>query len=452
MRHGAHARCRACLSPVSCRLGAARIDAPRSRPSFLFPPPSGPVSPTLGSLLGEYRLEAHLGRGGMGDVFRATHTRLGRTVALKVHRDGSTAARFLNEARIQAGLSHPHVATLYDHFEAGGHACIAMELVEGETLAERIERGGPLPFVAAVGLLRPIAEAVAYLHARGVIHRDLKAHNVKVTPGGHVKLLDFGIAKELGLPGLTSAGMVPGTPEYLAPEQVRGLAPDARSDVWALGVLLYEMVTGELPFQSSSAFELFERITRGVYDAPSTRVRSLPPAADALVARCLQADPRARFSDASALVAALPSAAPAALPPAPAAPLPLRRPAPSAASSLPLRAVALWAGAAVLLLALAVVGGRLLADRPSSEPDIAAALPEAAPVRPADAVPSRVIVSTVGPAADVYRNGVRIGRTPYSLDSYDGEQVELELRRNGAARPVEFETRTNQRAYSFQTP
>ena len=420
---------------------------------FLASVPYAPVTPVPGSLLGEYRLEAHLGRGGMGDVFRATHTRLGRTVALKVHRDPATAARFLNEARIQAGLAHPYVATLYDHFEAGGHACIAMELVEGETLADRVAHGGPLPFAAAVGLLRPVAEAVAYLHRRGVIHRDLKAHNVKVTPAGHVKLLDFGIAKEMGRPGLTSAGMVPGTPEYLSPEQVRGQPPDARSDVWALGVLLYEMVTGDLPFRSSSAFELFEQITRGTYDAPSRRVAGLPPACDALVARCLQADPRARFADAGALVAALPSAG---LPdhPAPLAPSPPRRPARLALGGdafrdVPFRPLLLGAGVVALLLVVAVWAGRLFDDRPAPEPDRAV---EAAPARPPGAVPSRVIVSTVGPAADVYRNGVRLGRTPYSLDSYDGEQVELTLRRGDAEIPVAFETRTNQRSYSFQSP
>ncbi len=412
------------------------------------------MSPVLGSTLGEYRIEAHLGRGGMGDVYRATHTRLGRTVALKVHRDSATAARFLNEARIQAGLAHPHVATLYDHFEAGGHACIAMELVEGETLADRIARVGPLPFETAAGLLRPVAEAVAYLHRRGIIHRDLKAHNVKVTPGGHVMLLDFGIAKEVGRPGLTSAGMVPGTPEYLSPEQVRGLPPDARSDVWALGVLLYELVTGDVPFRAPSDFALFERITRAAYDAPSTRGRGLPPACDALVARCLQADPHARFADAGALLAALPSASPRALASATPAPRPVRAAARPAfqIDGAAVRRAAPWVGVAVLVLAVVFAGGYLLTRRPAPAQPVAPAAVADVVARPPDAVPSRVIVSTFGPAADVYRDGVRIGRTPYTLDSYDGEQVELTLRRGAAERPVAFETRTNQRAYSFQTP
>ncbi|PAP76527.1 serine/threonine-protein kinase [Rubrivirga marina] len=400
-----------------------------------------------GTLLGDYRLAARLGQGGMGTVFRAEHVRIGRVVALKVLRDPDLSARFLNEARIQAGLRHPNVATLYDYFECDGRACITMELIEGETLADRLRRG-PLPWPEAVAVLRPIVEAVAYLHAHGVIHRDLKSHNVKVTPEGRVTLLDFGIAKELGAQGLTAGDAVPGTPEYLSPEQVRGRPPDARSDVWALGVLLYELLTGDVPFQAPSAFRLFERIARGEYAPPSARVRSVPPEADALVARCLRPDPAARFADAGAVLAALPSA---------------RRPDPTPEHALrsgPVRrarrprpvltrAHAGWVAAAVAALALVALVGRTLSDGPVAI-DPPPAVAEAA--RPADAVPVGVTIDAVGPPAEVWRGGVRLGQTPLVIDSYVGEPVEVELRRDSAREPVRFETTAGKRAYTVTLP
>lgn len=401
-----------------------------------------------GTLLGDYRLDARLGQGGMGTVFRAVHRQIGRVVALKVLRDPGLAPRFLNEARIQAGLRHPNVATLYDYFECDGRACIVMELIEGETLADRLLRG-PLPWPEAAAVLRPVVEAVAYLHTHGVIHRDLKSHNVKVTPGGRVTLLDFGIAKELDARGLTTGGAVPGTPEYLSPEQVRGQTPDARSDVWALGVLLYELLTGDVPFQAPSTFNLFERIARGEYAPPSARVRSVPPEADAVVARCLRPDPAARFADAGALLRALPGrTAPAAPPPPPA-----RRAAPRGARWIPALALpqgtGRWAGWTLLgaaALALAVLAADTIRQRPVSI-DPPPAVAQAA--RPPGAVPVGVTIDAIGAPAEVWRGGVRLGTTPLVLDSYVGEPVEVELRRGVAREPVRFQTTPGKRAYTF---
>ena len=383
--------------------------------------------------IGDYRIVSELGRGGMGVVYRAEHRRLGREVALKVLQDRALSARFINEARLQAGLAHPSIATLFDYFEADGRACIAMELVEGETLAERLARHGPLGFAEAVRLLRPVAEAVAMLHRHGIIHRDLKAHNVKVTPAGRVALLDFGIAKDLSATGLTTGDAVPGTPEYLSPEQVRGRPPDARSDVWALGVLFYELLTGDVPFRAPSSFGLFERIARGHYDAPSRRAPGLPPQADALVARCLQTDPAARFADAGALLAAL------GAPERPAQPGRPRRHAGLRGARL----------AAALFLAVAVTAfGVALGSATREPPPPPVAPPQVATPPPAGAVASEVTIDALGGAAEVYRDGERLGETPFQLATWVGEPVELELRRGDAREPVRFQTTAGKRAYT----
>jgi len=385
----------------------------------------------------------------MGTVFSAQHRRLGRTVAVKVLRDETMASRFLNEARIQAGLQHPNIATLYDYFEADGKACIAMELIEGDTFDDRLRQRGPLPFPDALRLFRPVVEAVAYLHANGVIHRDLKSHNVKVTPEGRVALLDFGIAKDLSLKGLTTGDAVPGTPEYLSPEQVHGRQPDARSDVWALGVLLYELLTRDMPFRAESAFSLFERITRGAYDPPSSRVRSVPPEADALVARCLQPDPANRFANAGALLKALPSA-PGRSHQATTLSTPARRAKRPAVSMPPqARTWAAWAFAGLAILALVAV-----AAKEFRQPEVV--LPEqpehTQAVLPPGATPSQILIDAIGPPAEVYRNGQLLGTTPLTLSTYIGEPVDVELRRGDAIEPLQFQTTPGKRAYTVTLP
>lgn len=391
--------------------------------------------------MGDYCLDARVGRGGMGTVYRARHRRIGRTVALKVLRDPELAPRFLNEARIQAGLRHPHVATLYDYFEVDGRACIAMEFVEGETFADRLRRG-PLSADEAVRLLRPVAEAVAYLHANGVIHRDLKSHNVKVTPEGRVALLDFGIAKDLNLKGLTTGGAVPGTPEYLSPEQVLGQPPDARSDVWALGVLLYEMLTGDVPFQSASTFTLFEQITRADYAPPSSRRSGVPAWADALVAHCLRRAPADRFSDAGALVRALPAETrrqrPAPAPPRPAVRWTL--------PTIPTWVAGVFFALAVVALAVAVWPRPSTPEPPPTPP------PQVTRAMPTGATATQVTIDALGSPAEVWVDGRLVGQTPYALDSWVGEDVSLELRRGSAREPVRFRTTAGKRAYTVSLP
>src|SRR5262245_41393155 len=207
---------------------------------------------SAGSRLGVYEVLSPLGAGGMGEVYRARDTRLGRQVALKAlpdrfARDPDRLARFEREARLLASLNHPGVATIHGLEEADGVPFLVLELVEGPTLAERLA-AGPLPVPEALRIAQQVAEAMDAAHAKGIVHRDLKPGNVKLTPEGKVKVLDFGLAKALAdrssasdadSPTLaldeTREGVLLGTPSYMSPEQVRGLPVDKRSDIWALG-------------------------------------------------------------------------------------------------------------------------------------------------------------------------------------------------------------------------
>jgi serine/threonine protein kinase len=216
--------------------------------------PSGSL---LNSRIGDYQLVDFLGAGGMGDVYRAVHSKIGKVVAIKVltlqkSGNGEFGDRFINEARIQARLHHQGIATLYDYSDAGGHPCIIMEYVGGQTLDELIRQGGPFNPVYALKIFLAVSEAVSYIHSNSIVHRDIKSNNIKIDPAGEVKLLDFGIAKSASSPKLTAVGDVIGTFAYMAPELLRGGIADARSDIWALGILLYEMLLGDVPFRADT--------------------------------------------------------------------------------------------------------------------------------------------------------------------------------------------------------
>ncbi len=254
-----------------------------------------------GTLLGPYRIEAMLGAGGMGQVYQAQDTRLGRTVAVKVSRVEFNA-RFEREARAVAALNHPNVCTIHDV----GPNYLVMELVEGPTLSDRLKEG-PIPLEEVLRLARQIADALEAAHEKGIVHRDLKPGNIKIKPDGTVKVLDFGLAKLRPVdpaPGTrpedsptismaaTSAGMILGTAAYMSPEQARGKAVDKRADIWAFGVVLYEMVTGRRLFEGEDVTETLALVIR---DEP--KWDGIPANLQRLLKSCLHKDPKRRLRD-----------------------------------------------------------------------------------------------------------------------------------------------------------
>ncbi len=277
----------------------------------------------IGRTLAQYRITAAIGAGGMGEVYRATDTKLGREVALKLLPEAFAAdpdrlARFEREAKVLASLNHPGIAHLYGFENAtladGAKAhFLAMELVEGEDLAERLKRGA-IPVDEAVGIAKQVAEALEEAHEKGIVHRDLKPANVKVTPDGKVKVLDFGLAKawtgEGGGAGSsadmsqsptlaqtgTAAGIILGTAAYMSPEQARGKAVDRRADIWAFGVVLYEMLTGRRLFQGETVSDTLAAVLKTDPDWASLPTGT-PDAVRALLRRCLAREPKQRLRD-----------------------------------------------------------------------------------------------------------------------------------------------------------
>ena len=228
----------------------------------------------IGQTLGHYRVIERLGAGGMGVVYRARDEKLGRDVALKFIGGDSTGdapahERLMREARTVSALNHPNICTIYEVSEVGGQAFIVMELIRGETLRAMI-RNGRLPGETAVRYGLQIADALEHAHSQRVIHRDLKSENVILTPEGRAKVLDFGLAQQQDVAEvmeatqsretLSGSGTAAGTLHYIAPEILRGMPADARSDIWSFGVVLYEMVAGDRPFNGQTGFELSSEI------------------------------------------------------------------------------------------------------------------------------------------------------------------------------------------------
>ncbi len=274
----------------------------------------------IGTRLGPYEITAKLGEGGMGEVYRATDINLKRDVAIKVLpaafvEDKERLARFAREAQLLAQLHHPNIASIFGMEESEGTKALVMELVEGPTLADRLEAGA-IPLDESLLLARQIAEALEEAHDKGIIHRDLKPQNIKASREGKVKVLDFGLAKAMEPTGAASGGasasqlaasptltlgatvqgMILGTAAYMAPEQAKGFAVDRRADIWAFGVVLYEMLTGVSPFTGDSVPDTLARVLQRDIDFAALPA-AVPPAVRRLLRRCLERNPAKRLRD-----------------------------------------------------------------------------------------------------------------------------------------------------------
>jgi eukaryotic-like serine/threonine-protein kinase len=263
------------------------------------------------ALAGEYSLRRELGRGGMGIVYLARDVQLDRDVAIKVlpahlAQSRESRERFVREARMAAGLSHPNIVPIHRVGETGAFVFFVMSYVEGETLGERLRTGGPLPPADAMRVMREVAWALAYAHGRGIVHRDVKPDNILLeSKTGRALVTDFGIARGAEPSEAADLGPVMGTAHFMSPEQALGLAIDGRSDIYALGVVGYLAVSGRLPFEARDSLAL---VVPSAGQAPASVLRAspgLPPALAAVVDRCLSPDPDARFADGEALASAL---------------------------------------------------------------------------------------------------------------------------------------------------
>src|SRR5437762_1415505 len=291
-------------------------------PTAFRPPEEGPTvvtgdrdAPaarlTPGTTLGDrYRIVSLVGGGGMGEVYRADDLKLGQPVALKFLRrrgDADSERRLYDEVRLGRQVSHPNVCRLYDIAEVDGHLFITMEFIDGEDLASLLRRIGRLPAEKALTLTRDICLGLAAAHDKGVIHRDLKPANVMIDGRGRARVTDFGLA--LGEGSVTDGA---GTPAYMAPEQLSGESASVRTDVYALGLVLYEIYTGRRPFDATSTQDLLARQQRADFTRPSVITRDIPAAVERIIVRCLEANPEARAGSVEEILRELPGGDPLA--------------------------------------------------------------------------------------------------------------------------------------------
>jgi serine/threonine protein kinase len=261
-----------------------------------------------------YRISEFIGEGGMGEVYKAWDTKLGRTVAIKIlplrlGKDPVAPKRLLREARAASALNHPNIVTIYAIEESGDSAFISMEFVEGESLSTRIAKG-PLPLKDLINIGGQVADALAAAHEAGLIHRDVKPENIIINKNEQLKLLDFGLAKR-GLDGaasianLTQSGAISGTVSYMSPEQTHGQQLDPRTDIFSLGCVLYQASTGNLPFNGDSALDIMNAINSVEPPFPGTVQTKLPQEFDVIVTRCMSKDKEGRFASARDVASAL---------------------------------------------------------------------------------------------------------------------------------------------------
>lgn len=403
----------------------------------------------LNSYIGDYHLTDFLGAGGMGEVYLAVHVKIDRVAAIKIltcfDPQSKYSQRFINEARIQAGLHHPNIATLYDFIEFEGRMCIIMEYVDGQTLYERINDRGPLPIKEALIIFQAIAQAIAYIHQKGILHRDIKSNNIKINSSGQVKLLDFGIAKDTITPQLTLDGHYVGSLYYLSPEQLMGKKVDRQSDIWSLGILLCEMITGKLPFESRSLNELYEKIKNADHVAVSGIHPDLPEKIRKIIGLCLKQKPAQRFSCAEDLIKEVRAVFNEPFAPEPGEPGKKKFSTTRRSFFLDFKGKGrlLTTG---LIIAMILVTGVLFLTR-GTKKDIP---PPARPVEFSANDPIRVTVDTYDGRADVYEKDQYIGQTPYIQYYPVGSQIKICLKRKGYQdKVVQFEVGEINNQYSY---
>jgi serine/threonine-protein kinase len=263
-----------------------------------------------GDRLGPYVILDRLGGGGMGVVYKAQDTELNRTVALKILppqlcEHPEYLMRFRGEAKAQARLNNPHVVTLYSFMESPQGEVLVMEYVEGQTLAQRLQHEGPLPASDAIDIVAQALDGVEHIHRAGIVHRDLKPSNIFITRDGLVKIMDFGVARIMEQPDPSHRGTMVGTLLYIAPEQINGSETDFRSDVYTLGISLFETITGRLPFERRTDYALMHAHAQENPPRPKDFTRKVPPALEWVILKAIEKDPARRFQNAAEFRTAL---------------------------------------------------------------------------------------------------------------------------------------------------
>ncbi|MGC4091925.1 MAG: serine/threonine-protein kinase [Polyangiaceae bacterium] len=433
--------------------------------------------PYLGATIdGRYKVEAVLGEGGMGIVYRCTHTIIGKKVAMKVlradlARDGEVTERFLNEAKAASAIGNPHIIDISDFGQfADGATYFVMEFLSGSPLSKAVEGGQAVPLQRIVHIASQLAEGLAAAHESGIVHRDLKPDNIYLIDRGgakdFVKILDFGIAKvsTTGEGKLTRAGAVFGTPHYMSPEQAAGAPVDHRGDVYSLGVILYELASGRVPFDADNFMGI---LTQHMYKAP-VPMRALvpapadvPPGLEAIVLKCLSKRPEDRYQTMHELLVDLQALGQGKVPSAvnemmarsngfnvPADYFKVQMPAPMPASPLSVPTKSRWplvaglagVGAAVVLVLAIFAKSNASTAAPSAvapekPPVVAAPTPVEAPAVPAPvaaAPTSKSVALAVEPIdAHVFNGSTDLGTSPVMVDVPNGKTLELEVRRAG---------------------
>jgi serine/threonine-protein kinase len=403
-------------------------------------------------------------------VYHGVHAKLGRPAAIKVLGESTSAAsfttRFFNEARLQASLHHPNIAALYDFQEINNRLCIFMEFVNGESLEDLVVRRA-FTVEDALKTFLPVVEAIAFIHQNGILHRDIKSQNIKLTSGGTVKLLDFGIAKDATSHSLTQTGGVIGTPSYLAPEQLEGKSASAQTDVWALGVLLYEMLTGSEPFKADTIGALCMQIKLAKFELPEKVNPAVSREVSQIVVRCMEKHPEERYRTADEILADVQRVLRGEKPQSlfsfnrPTGFSPKSTPENSASGNsqnrnsdygslnrnssspkkFPYLVVAMSSAAAVLLV-FGVVGIGIWAmsnsnpDKPAQnsstpKPIFSSSTKPVAAQTGSNTGLIRMRVHIDEGSAQVFRNGQLVGTTPFELEGEEGETVNVTLKREG---------------------